>query len=152
MNTTIYFDMDGTIANLYGIKNWLNYLINEDITPYKDAKPLLNMNILARYLNRLRRAGYSIGIISWLSKNGSQEYNNAVTKIKEKWLKKHLKSVIFEEIHIVKYGIPKESVAVNPNGILFDDEERNRINWIGTAHDEKNILETLKKLLTEIKK
>ena len=27
----ICFDMDGTIANLYGVENWLEYLIAEDV-------------------------------------------------------------------------------------------------------------------------
>ena len=42
MTKTINFDMDGTFVDLYGVKNWLDYLINEDITPYKTAKPLVN--------------------------------------------------------------------------------------------------------------
>lgn len=151
MERTIYFDMDGTIANLYAVENWLDYLESENIKPYASAKVMVNMNVLARYLNRLRRAGYSIGIISWLSKNGTDEYNSAVTETKRKWIKKHLKSVTFDEIHIVKYGTPKEKVAYNPNGILFDDEIQNRTNWTGTAYDEKNILETLKNLLTKIR-
>ena len=57
----IYFDMDGTIANLYGVENWLAYLEAEEVTPYLCARPLLNMSLLARYLNRLQREGYQIG-------------------------------------------------------------------------------------------
>ena len=53
-------------------------------------------------------------------------------------------SVEWNEIHIVKYGTPKETVVNNPLGILFDDEEQNRNNWTGIAHDEKNIIEVLK--------
>ena len=55
----ICFDMDGTIADLYGVDGWLNYLIAEDIRPYKEAKPIVNMNVLARRLNALQRAGHS---------------------------------------------------------------------------------------------
>ena len=33
----ICFDMDGTIANLYGVENWLAYLVAEDVKPYKEA-------------------------------------------------------------------------------------------------------------------
>ena len=39
----INLDMDGTITNLYGVQNWLDYLIAEDVTPYAIAKPLLRL-------------------------------------------------------------------------------------------------------------
>ena len=144
MTKAIYFDMDGTIANLYGVENWLDMIINKDATPYKVAEPLVKMNTLARMLNSLNRKGYIIGIVSWLAKNSNNEYDEEVTKAKLEWLKIHLKSVNFEEIHIVPYGTPKHEVVNNPNGILFDDEEPNRNNWKGTAFDVDNIIETLK--------
>lgn len=144
MIKTIFFDMDGTIADLYGVENWLDYLINSDPSPYKNAKPLLNLNSLARILNRLQRTGYHIGIISWLSKNSTESYDEAVTQAKKTWLNKHLASVRFDEIHIVSYGTPKEIFAHNKQDILFDDEEKNRLNWTGKAYNVKSILEILK--------
>ena len=144
MTATIFFDMDGTIADLYGVENWLDYLIASDTLPYAVAKPLLRLNSLARVLNRLQREGYRIGVISWLSKNGTEEYNNTVTKVKKNWLKKHLASVHFDEINIVKYGTPKQMFARTENDILFDDEEKNRNNWTGKAFDVNAILEILK--------
>lgn len=144
MTATIFFDMDGTIADLYGVDNWLNYLIASDTLPYAIAKPLLRLNSLAMVLNRLQKEGYRIGIISWLSKSGTEEYNNAVTEVKKNWLKKHLASVHFDEINIVKYGTPKQMFARTENDILFDDEEKNRNNWTGKAFDVDAILETLK--------
>lgn len=144
MTATIFFDMDGTIADLYGVENWLDYLIASDTLPYAIAKPLLRLNSLARVLNKLQREGYRIGIISWLSKSGTEEYNNAVTEVKKNWLKKHLASVHFDEINIVKYGTPKQMFARTENDILFDDEEKNRNNWTGKAFDVDAILEILK--------
>ncbi len=64
----IYFDMDGTIADLYGVENWLDSLIHEQTKPYRVAKPLVNMRKLGRLLNLLKEQGYHIGIVSWLSK------------------------------------------------------------------------------------
>lgn len=144
MTATIFFDMDGTIADLYGVDNWLNYLIASDTLPYAIAKPLLRLNSLARVLNRLQKEGYRIGIISWLSKSGTEEYNNAVIETKKNWLKKHLTSVHFDEINIVKYGTPKQMFARTENDILFDDEEKNRNNWTGKAFDVNAIIEILK--------
>jgi len=144
MTTTIFFDMDGTIADLYGVENWLDYLIASDTLPYKIAKPLIRLNSLARILNKLQKNGYRIGIISWLSKNGTEDYNKAVTETKMNWLKKHLASVNFDEINIVEYGTPKQLFAKTKNDILFDDEAKNRNNWTGTAFDVNEILEILK--------
>lgn len=139
----INFDMDGTIADLYGVTNWLDYLIAKDETPYAIAKPLINMNVLARLLNKLQNKGYTINIISWLSKNSNSEYDKKVIKAKKNWLKKHLKSVKFDNVYIVPYGTPKHEIA---NGILFDDEERNRTAWNGVAYNVDNIIGVLKGL------
>ena len=86
LNITINFDMDGTIADLYGVENWLEMLIAEDTTPYAEAEPLLRLCSLARVLNRLQRNGYNLAVISWLSKSGTEEYNEAVTAVKMAWL------------------------------------------------------------------
>ena len=146
MTKAIYFDMDGTIADLYGVEGWLNDLESENERPYATAKPLIRMSALARVLNRLQKEGYTIGIISWLSKGGSDDYNEKVAYAKQKWLKQHLASVNFDEINIVKYGTPKSTAVNIQGGILFDDEERNRAEWNGTAFDVDNIIEILKAL------
>ena len=142
----INFDMDGTIANLYGVENWLEMLMAEDETPYAIAKPLVNLSLLARYLNRLQREGHEIAIISWLSKNSTEEYDNKVINAKKRWLANHLKSVQFDEIIIIPYGTPKENYAFADNDILFDDEERNRLGWTGVPHDVQNIMEILREI------
>ena len=143
---TIYFDMDGTIADLYGVNGWLDYLIAKDSTPYEIAKPLVRLSLLARYLNELQRKGYRIGIISWLAKNSNTDFDKAVTEAKMKWLKTHLASVQFDEINIVAYGTPKEMFSKSKMDILFDDETPNREKWIGEAFNEKMIFEILKAL------
>lgn len=144
LNITINFDMDGTIANFYGVENWLDCLENLDPHPYEVAEPLLRMSALARKLNALQRNGYRIAIISWLSKSGTEEFNAEVTEVKKAWLKKHLASVHFDEITIVPYGTPKENFCHTVEDVLFDDEERNRNNWTGRAYDVENIMEILR--------
>ena len=143
MVKAINFDMDGTLADFYGVDGWLDYLINEDAYPYAVAKPLVNMSVLARYLNRLQRNGYEINIISWLAKNSTEDFDKIVTETKKKWLKKHLPSVNWNKITIVAYGIDKSTLG---DGILFDDEEPNRKMWGDGAYDVYNILDILKEI------
>ena len=146
MTRTIFFDMDGTIADLYGVENWLDFLIASDSLPYEIAKPLIRLSALARILHRLQDEGYRVGIISWLSKNSTPEYDEKVTEAKKNWLKTHLPSVEFDEINIVPYGTAKEIFAKTEKDILFDDEEKNRQNWTGEAFGVENILEILRGL------
>jgi len=141
---TIWFDMDGTIANLYGVDNWLDMLIAEDETPYAIARPMLNMSLLARYLNKAIAQGYKVGIISWLSKNSTPEYDEKVKAAKIKWLRSHLKSVTFHSINIVTYGTNKFNEC--GGGILFDDEVNNRVAWGEGAYPPDMIMEVLRAL------
>ena len=144
-NKWIYFDLDGTLAGLYDVPNWLSMLIASDPTPYKLAAPLVNMNILARKLNKLQRAGYKIGVISWLSKSSTPEYDKAVTAAKLWWLNKHLNSVNWDEIKIVAYGTSK--ITECGGGILFDDEDKNRNEWGEGAYEPNEIFTILKVLV-----
>ena len=145
MIKAIYFDMDGTIADLYGVEGWLADLEAENVRPYAEAKPLLNLSLLARYIHKAQAKGYMVGVISWLSKYGSDAYNEAVTVAKLEWLAKHLPSVEWDEIHIVKYGTPKSTCRSCP-GILFDDEQRNLDEWGEGAVIACDMLEVLRNL------
>ena len=87
---TIYFDMDGTIADLYGVEGWLPRLRNEDATPYLEARPLCDMDTLCRLLAEAKAMGYMVGIITWLSKEATKEYKRAVTRAKKEWIKEHM--------------------------------------------------------------
>lgn len=148
MTKAIYFDMDGTITDLYGVNGWLNCIINEHTKPYREAKALINMRQLGRELNRLQKNGYTIGIISWLAKDSTDEYAEKIAQTKRNWLAKHLSAVQFDEVHIVKYGTPKQTFG---NGILFDDEKHNRVEWSkvdnNLAFNVNNIIETLKTIV-----
>lgn len=142
---TIYFDMDGTIADLYGVEDWLDKLRNEDSSPYKEAKPMCDLRLLARLLNKVQKNGNEIGIISWLSKEATPDYDEAVRKAKKYWLRKHLPSVSWDEIHIIKYGAPKHFNCQDNSGILFDDNEDVRKLWNkrGKSFSEKDIIDVL---------
>lgn len=143
MKKAIFFDMDGTIADLYAVENWLNMLRAYDPTPYVQAEPMLNMSAFARLLHKAQRLGYKICIISWLSKEPTAEYDMAVTQAKLQWLENHLPSVEWDKIFILPHGTPKNSFG---NGFLFDDEEQNRNDWNGVALEPYEILDFLRNL------
>ena len=147
MEKAIYFDMDGTIADLYGQKDWLKNLRAEKTAPYEKARPMVDMKALKTALNNLREKGYKLGIITWLAKDSTLEYKQATRVAKIDWLDKHFGVGYFDKIHMVQYGTPKHKVATIKNALLFDDNEEVRQTWnIGTAHNEKNILATLRTL------
>jgi len=141
---TIWFDMDGTIANLYAVEGWLEALMARNPTPYIEAKPMLNFSLFARLLNHAQAMGYRIGIISWTAKGGTDLYNGEVALAKMVWLHKHLPSVEWDEIRIVAYGTNKWDVC--GDGVLFDDEEDNREAWKGLAYKPNEIIRYLKGL------
>lgn len=140
----IWFDMDGTVADLYGVKDWLPSLIAEDTRPYEIAKGIGNLSLIARLLNKAQKNGYEIGIISWTSKNGSPAYNARVATAKRAWLAKHFASVKWDTIKVVEYGTNKYMAC--GGGILFDDEEGNRKAWGYGAHEPAEIVKVLKEL------
>lgn len=147
-NKVLVFDMDGTIADFYGVKGWLDYLINEDTTPYEIAKPLYDMNVLNEMLLALKMLGWKIVVTTWLARNGSKEYNDRTRKAKLEWLAKY--NFPYDEIHLVQYGTTKANCTRKMGGyqILIDDNEKVRKGWtLGATIDaNENILEKLAKI------
>ena len=145
----IVFDMDGTIADFYGVNGWLDDLHNCSTRPYEIAKPLYDMAELANLLEELKKIGYIIAITTWLSANSTREYDNEVRKAKLEWLARY--GFPYDEIHLVKYGTTKANCTRKLGGfqILVDDNEKVRRGWnLGdTINANEDIIEKLKELL-----
>lgn len=109
MKKMLVFDMDGTIADLYGVKNWLSDLRNEKVDPYVNAKPLYNMEEMANVLNSVKKNGWKVVVTTWLAKDATKAYDKAVAKAKKEWLIKHNFPV--DEIHCLKYGRTKANAT-----------------------------------------
>lgn len=140
----IWFDMDGTIADLYGVRDWLPAILARDTRPYEIARGIGNLALIARLLNKAQKNGHKVGIISWTAKNAPAEYNARVATAKREWLARHLASVKWNEIKVVEYGTNKRTAC--GAGILFDDEKPNRDTWGAGAHEPREIVEVLKAL------
>lgn len=140
----IYFDLDGTLADFYSVDNWLQKILENDSSPYREARPLHNFSHLAKLMHKCQKKGIEFSIISWGSKNSTENFLSAVADEKRKWLKTHLPSVNFSEIIIVPYGTPKENYKNSHFDILFDDEQENRKNWKNGAFEPQYIIPILK--------
>ena len=140
----IWFDMDGTIANLYAVDGWLDSIIARDTHPYEVASPMIDTLALCAFLNDAKANGHEIGIISWTAKGGSDEYNARVATAKREWLARNLPTVTWNTIKVVAYGTNKKTAC--GDGILFDDEEPNRKAWGRGAYEPREILEILARL------
>ncbi len=147
---TICFDMDGTIADLYAIPNWIEKLQAEDPTPYADAKPMVDMEELGKILNILSDQGWEIRVISWLAKDSSPAYKTAVRKAKREWLEKY--NFPAHKVHLVQYGTTKANCLRGKVdfAILIDDNQKVRDGWhLGDTIDPMNedIIERLRELV-----
>lgn len=145
----LVFDMDGTIADLYGVQGWLEDLRNENPRPYEMAKPMYDMETLGYILEILKAQGWKVVVTSWLAKESTREYDEMVRRAKREWLTRHQFPV--DEIHLVKYGTTKANCTRKLGGyqVLVDDNETVRKGWtLGeTINANENIIEKLVDLL-----
>lgn len=148
------FDMDGTIADLYHVENWLPKLRAYDPSPYKEAVPMWDMDRLSAVLKALQALGHTVTVVSWLSKESTIEYNRATRAAKRAWLREQ--GFPFDEIHLVKYGTPKSKFSKsNAINIFFDDSEEvakevsKRVGTIRINPEKIDIVEFLEMFLGE---
>lgn len=149
----ICFDMDGTIADFYGVNGWLEMGSKEETTPYEIAKPLWDMVKLAALLQKAKEKGIEIRIITWLWNGGSADFAERTRQAKREWLAKY--KFPFDHFHGIKYGTTKadsirKHLAKDEIAILFDDSEKVRRGWnMGEAVNPQteNIIEYLQGIL-----
>jgi hypothetical protein len=129
MNKTLVFDMDGTIANLYGVNGWLDDLMASNPRPYEVAEPMYDMEVLTAILQVLKYMGWKVVVTTWLAKGSTKEYDALVREAKIAWLDKY--DFPYDEIHLVKYGTTKANCTRKIGGfqILVDDNEQVRRGW-----------------------
>lgn len=126
----IYFDMDGTVYDLYGMENWLEMLRNEEKGVFTLGNALVNMDELKEVCLRLIAKGYQIGIITWLPMGASLEYCEICTKEKREWAEKNMPYI--SEFYALEYGVPKQYAPARRAAEMWlvDDNKEVREMWI----------------------
>ena len=147
----LYFDMDGTLADLYGVPDWLSMLQNHSPVPYRTADELVPLIRLECLCNELVKLGWEIGVITWLAKDASDDYNEQVISAKMDWIGDRMPYL--SDFIAVPYGTPKQKVAKRCREMwLVDDNAEVREMW-DTPKQRKSIdanediIQALKELL-----
>lgn len=121
---TIYFDMDGTLAGLFFVKDFSKKLSAGDMSPYTDARPLYSAEEMAETISALKAKGFSIGVISYADAENLEKATDA----KMAWLDVNFPYADADKIHIVTKATAKESFY-SDGDILVDDAKANRESW-----------------------
>ena len=152
----IVWDMDGTMADLYGVDGWLEMLRAENPLPYEIAKPMWDMERLVNVIRGLQAIGVEQRIVTWLSMNSSEEYKTETRRAKREWLDEF--GFPYDHFHGVQFGATKADsvrkfLADDEEAILIDDSARVRKGWhLGETVDptEIDVIDFLEALLESL--
>lgn len=146
----IYFDMDGTVANLYGEKNWLDNLRNEREGSFINLRPLVDMNELAMVCHQLMNLGYSFGVITWLPMGASYEFERVCEEEKRAWVEEFMPWV--SEFYAQSYGVPKQYAPSKRAAemILVDDNAEVRAMW--NTEVQRSSIDATQDIIKELRK
>ena len=140
----IWFDMDGTIADLYNHKDWLKRLRNNDSTIFEDLETTNFIAELIADLNEqidsweIDRKNITFGIITWTSMEATYQMQLDSSKSKAIWARRFSDNYglnINFDTHFISlpYGTPKQSglARVENKGyhILIDDNQEVLDTW-----------------------
>ena len=125
--TTVYLDMDGTIADLYGTYAWLERLTAEDETPFLEVEPMTTEETL---FELFPEDIFEIRVLTMTPKDATKEYCERVREAKEAWLNTYFPNI--EKRYYKAYGDNK-NLKNAKNAILVDDNEKIRNNFKGYA-------------------
>lgn len=153
MKKVLYFDMDGTIADLYGSDNWLEKIQNKQ--PVFETLAEMPWFETAKKLIRILKFqyGYEVGVITWTPMDTTAEYEAIARVEKNMWLGEHANG-LFDFAVFQRYGTSK-AISIRDEyqrglHILFDDNHEVRADWEQTfqpAYDAKDMVTVLRTLI-----
>ena len=150
MSIKIYFDLDGTVYDLFGVPNWLEKLNTEDVSVYSEGSSLF-ANDFYKVVSALMRYGVRFGVITWGSMTATPEFAEQTREVKLNWVQENLPFV--ETFVYQEYGTPKQQAIKNrtKNDILIDDNSDVLRVWIN-GNTRKGYQVTAEKSVTDILK
>lgn len=141
----IFFDMDGTIAELYKVKDWLPALRSYDWSVYDRCLPRAHYERINDAIEALIENGWQVGVITWASKGiGWGRELDAITETKFEWLCRFFPALADGRFACLPYGYDKaqfveEMGDAYENIYLVDDNKEVRAEWRKHGENFKTI-------------
>lgn len=157
MSKKIYFDLDGTLYDLYSIPNWLEKIESEQSGLFLEGETLFEPAPFYKLVSELFSIGYEFGVITWLPMGASPEYEEICRAEKLQWIHENLPFV--SEINVISYGIPKQKAIQKRASkmYLIDDSKEVCEEWMYNTKmqtavlltDCVKVIDALKKIMEE---
>ena len=140
MRKTIWFDMDGTLYDLYKIPGWLGLL---ESRRWNDAfgqadYARAHIDRIREAIKALKATGWTVGIITW-APMGIQWWDEAlgeVERVKCKWVDQNIPELADDDIPFacLPYGESKAKFIIDMEeagdvNYLVDDNKEVRRDW-----------------------
>lgn len=142
MAKTVWFDMDGTLYDLYNIPGWLELLQLEEPGIFQHGQPMYNSFFIRQAILALIAHGWQVGVITWAPKGVAEEepFFIETKRAKQEWLRRHYPELL-ENFYCLPYGESKSVCAcdhwkersLDPDmgvQILVDDNMLVRDEWV----------------------
>ena len=136
---SIWFDMDGTIAELYKVEGWLTSLREGDWSVYSECAPRAHANRIRNAVRALVEDGWQVGVITWASKGIDWGKDlDAIAEVKHEWLCQFFPEIADGMFACIPYGYSKakylEELIENGHNhyslaYLVDDNKEVRAEW-----------------------
>lgn len=122
----VYFDMDGTFVDLYGVYDWQHKITHGDVSPYLKADPLVSIKQLKKLLKMLHNKHVHTGVLSWGAKGSDLAFLKRTKQAKIDWINGY--GLDFDSIKVMPYGRKKHAYALQES-FLVDDSPIVRKQW-----------------------
>lgn len=158
MSVKIYFDLDGTVYNLYGVTEWEPKLRAENPNVFKEGSFIGNHKDFTDICGKLLEKGVQFGVITWLPMQASPEYELECAKVKRQWVERYIPFVT--EFTAQRYGIPKQNAIVRraKTMYLLDDNAEVCEMWqtekmrvaVNVNRGERTTVQALKEIYAKL--